>query len=119
MGFVDNIKDAFIKTFVYSGRASRAQAWHFSLFFMLVIFLFTASIFLFANLGLFDLIVVEQYLIIVVYIAFAITNISLSVRRCHDTNKSGWFCIIPIVGVYYIFFAKGTNGNNRFGDEPN
>jgi len=52
-----------------------------------------------------------------------IVRVSLSARRCHDLNKSGWLyiaVIIPILGVLialYLLFAKGTEGNNKYGED--
>ena len=46
-----------------------------------------------------------------------------SVRRLHDTDKSGWFvliAIIPILGlaVIYLLILDGSKGKNRFGPKP-
>lgn len=46
------------------------------------------------------------------------------IKRLHDINASGWWCIlalIPYVGVLfiiYLMFKKGTPGPNRFGPPP-
>ena len=52
-----------------------------------------------------------------------IPNISVGVRRLHDTDRSGWWLllgIIPLVGlVLLVFFClNGTTGENRFGPDP-
>lgn len=50
--------------------------------------------------------------------------ISITVRRLHDTDRSGWWVLlilIPIIGdiVLLIFLCqKGTEGENRFGKDP-
>lgn len=51
-------------------------------------------------------------------------NISLTVRRWHDLNRSGWWTValfIPwvdlVVGLYLIF-APGTSGANDYGEDP-
>ena len=48
----------------------------------------------------------------------------LSIRRLHDLNRPGWWCIgffIPMINfvlsIYLIFF-KGTKGPNQFGPDP-
>jgi len=53
-----------------------------------------------------------------------ICNFSLTVRRWHDLNRSGWWTIalfIPwvdlVVGLYLIF-APGTKGANDYGEDP-
>ena len=51
-------------------------------------------------------------------------TLALNVKRCHDRDKSGWFYLvnfIPIVSLWYLVeigFLKGTEGDNRFGQDP-
>lgn len=52
-------------------------------------------------------------------------GISLSVRRWHDLNKSGWWVLInliPIVGWIYslvmLGFMPGDRGSNNYGPPP-
>ena len=52
-----------------------------------------------------------------------IPNLSVTVRRLHDVDKSGWFILlglIPLVGFYllYLYCQPGTAGPNRFGPDP-
>ena len=57
-------------------------------------------------------------------LAMIIPHVALSVRRLHDTDRSGWWLLIlffPIIGsiVLLIFFIMGgTRGPNRFGPDP-
>ena len=57
-------------------------------------------------------------------IAAGAGNITLMIRRLHDLDKSGWFAIlaiIPAIGFIfsiYLFCAKGTDGYNRYGQDP-
>jgi uncharacterized membrane protein YhaH (DUF805 family) len=50
--------------------------------------------------------------------------IALRTKRCHDRNRSGWYqliSLIPLVNIYYsieMLFFKGTDGMNRFGEDP-
>ena len=85
----------------------------------------------------------------IAFIAFFISSLSLSVRRLHDRNKSGWwllfFLFVPNI-IQYVFalsgdptialvgavisfaisiwylvevgFLRGTDGPNRYGDDP-
>ncbi len=49
---------------------------------------------------------------------------SLSIRRLHDLNRNGWFwllCFVPLVNFFlgiYLFFFRGTEGENRYGPDP-
>lgn len=54
-----------------------------------------------------------------------IIGISLSVRRWHDLNKSGWWVlvnVIPILGWIYsivmLGFMPGDQGSNQYGPPP-
>jgi uncharacterized membrane protein YhaH (DUF805 family) len=38
-------------------------------------------------------------------------------KRCHDINFSGFYQLIPLVGIY-IIFAEGSKGKNDFGPDP-
>ncbi|AXI01734.1 DUF805 domain-containing protein [Aquirhabdus parva] len=57
----------------------------------------------------------------VLYIAFIYITIVYGIRRAHDINISGWWLLlflIPIVNIIfglYLLFARGTDGQNRFG----
>jgi len=52
-------------------------------------------------------------------------NVSTSVRRFHDRNKSGWWCLIgfvPVIGGFWLLiengFLKGSVGPNQYGPDP-
>ena len=57
-------------------------------------------------------------------LAIFIPMLAVYVRRFHDQDKSGWFVLlglIPYLGalVLLVFmFLPGTNGSNRFGEDP-
>ena len=60
-----------------------------------------------------------------------ISQISLSIRRLHDLNYSGWWLLaiyvismIPIIqflgliAMILLFCIKGTTGTNKYGEDP-
>ncbi len=57
-------------------------------------------------------------------VATSVAGIMLSIRRCHDINKPGWFVLllfVPLVNIgigLYLLFAKGTDGPNPYGPDP-
>lgn len=57
-------------------------------------------------------------------LAVLIPGIAVSVRRLHDTNRSGWWLLIglvPFIGaiVLLIFMLQdGQPGDNRYGPNP-
>ena len=117
----------------FSGRARRKEYWMFTLFF----FLITVVIyFLFALLAFFmagDLInlmdnewvpVVLGFSIIIYFLIYLIPSIAVTVRRLHDTGKSGWLYLltfIPYIGSLIIFIftvIEGNKGDNKYGPDP-
>lgn len=54
-------------------------------------------------------------------LALLLPNLAVSVRRLHDTDRSGWWLLlglIPIIGTLVLLFfmiQRGTDGANRFG----
>lgn len=60
------------------------------------------------------------------YFVFSVwSGLALAVKRLHDRNKSGWFILIqfiPLIGtIWYlveVLLLKGTDGPNRFGEDP-
>ena len=59
--------------------------------------------------------------IIAVFLALLVPNFTVSVRRLHDTDKSGWFLLlvlVPYIGpiiLLILFCWPGSSGDNRFG----
>jgi uncharacterized membrane protein YhaH (DUF805 family) len=59
-----------------------------------------------------------------VWLGFFIPSLAVTVRRLHDTNRSGWWVLIsllPLVGALVLFIfmlLNGTAGANRFGSDP-
>jgi len=50
--------------------------------------------------------------------------LSIQIRRLHDLNKTGWFCLLSLIpfisflfGIYVTFFP-GTVGENKYGTQP-
>lgn len=107
---------------VFSGRARRKEYWYFILFNTIIIFV----------LGLIDSDMgttvspnSRMGLLGGVYtLAILIPAIAVTVRRLHDTNRSGaWFLIIivPIIGhlILLIFTVQNSKpGRNKYGENP-
>ena len=66
----------------------------------------------------------ESRLFSFVYCVFLLPTISVTVRRFHDTGKSGWFILLPftIIGLvpyhYWTCFLKGDPSKNAYGENP-
>lgn len=125
------------KYVTFSGRASRSEYWWFFLAYMLVILVLAGlgvalsigqmsagtdpsiiSVLLWGLAGLFVL-------------GSLLPLISVTVRRFHDVNLSGWWYLasiligmIPFVGwlatiaAIVVTVLRGTDGPNKFGADP-
>jgi len=80
--------EAFTKNYVnFKGRARRKEYWGFTLFYALI----------FAILGAFAFTGIGVILFLVVFVATLPPSISLTVRRLHDINLSGWFTFYILI----------------------
>jgi uncharacterized membrane protein YhaH (DUF805 family) len=123
MGFADAIRSGFRKYGNFSGRASRSEYWWWVVFALLVAvvaavldgLLFPGSI-----RGPYSVGVIT----VITSIALLLPGLAVSVRRLHDTDRSGWWLlleVIPFIGwIVLLFFlaSPGTLGVNRFGPPP-
>ncbi len=66
----------------------------------------------------------ESRLFSFAYFVFLLPTISVTVRRFHDTGKSGWFILLPltIIGLvpyhYWTCISKGDIKKNAYGKNP-
>ena len=103
----------------FSGRSRRSEYWYFLLFVILIsIALGIVDGILAAAIGFGGL------LSILFGLGIIIPSLAVSVRRLHDTGRSGWWYLInfvPLIGVIiFIVFAiqDSTNGPNQYGPSP-
>lgn len=112
---------ALKKYAVFEGRARRKEYWFFVLFNVLAL----------VALGMLDVLLgtyseeTEVGLFSGLYaLAVLIPSLAVTVRRLHDTNRSGWWVLIhfiPIIGaiVMLVFTVLDSQpGANRFGPNP-
>ena len=101
----------------FSGRSRRKEYWMFTLFNLLTyLVLFVGGLVILRGAG------------IILYFLYAlaafIPGLSVSVRRLHDTGKSGWFlliALIPLVGGIILLVSMASDGNpcaNLYGLDP-
>ncbi len=106
---------------VFSGRARRKEYWYFSLFNLLITIVLavidgmTGTLIAEANIGLLGGIYA---------LAVLIPALAVSVRRLHDTDRSGWWLLImliPLIGaiVILVFMVQDSKPNeNQYGSNP-
>ena len=120
MGLIEANKICFYKYFDFKGRARRAEYWYFILFIILVSFILG---FIEGFTGAFDN--TDRSIYADIFSIFIIIpSISVSVRRLHDINRSGWWVLLTfliIIGsiILLIWHCKDSDKEiNRFGPNP-
>ena len=114
MGFGEAVKTVLSKYADFSGRARRSEYWYFTLF--LVVASFVAA--------LVDLAIGVPLLQVLVLLGTLVPSIAVTVRRLHDTGRSGWLYLIvfiPIVGVIVllVFLCQDSKPEpNQWGPSP-
>ena len=141
MNFLEAIKSVLKNVLQFSGRSIRSE-YNYWMVFLFFIFLFAVEIdppnpvestYFNSNdvqniepnnnEGSF-LAPFESRLFSFVYFVFLLPTISVTVRRLHDTGKSGWFILLPltIVGLvpyhYWTCLSKGDPEKNAYGINP-
>ncbi len=116
-GFLTALK----KYAVFSGRARRSEYWYFVLFY----FLFAIGLALIDGItGTFNQASGMGLLSGLLTLGLLIPSIAVSIRRLHDTDRSGWWLLIafiPLIGaiVLLVFCVQDSSpGDNRFGANP-
>lgn len=108
------------KYFDFSGRARRKEYWWFVFFNALISFALACiagAIGLSGKQG-------SDPLSGLYTLAVLIPGLAVSVRRLHDTDRSGWWILLalfPCIGgiILFIFMVQeGTNGENQYGEDP-
>ena len=109
------------KYLLFNGRAARKEFWAVMLFSVLISFalqlLYTLGFAISDNLGL-----LLALPFVIFSLGMVIPQLAVSVRRLHDTDKSGWWLVlgfIPIFGtiaLIVLFSLASSESDNRFGE---
>ncbi len=110
MTFLESIKTCVKKWNDFDGRASRSEYWWFAL--------------LMVGLLLASLLFKKSFVLLIVIIVVLVPHLSVSIRRLHDTNESGWWIlvgVIPYIGwlVQIVLLALPSKDPNRFDTQVN
>lgn len=97
----------------FNGRARRKEYW----FFRLAVFLLTLA------MMIIDTVLETEVIFTGLFtIAMLLPDLAVSVRRLHDTERSGWWfliALIPIIGFILLmiwFASEGKNQPNLYGE---
>ncbi len=99
---------------VFSGRARRKEYWMFFLFNIIVSI---AIGFVSGLLGGLLHISALGIVPIIYSLYIFIPSISVAVRRMHDLGRSGWWVIVPIANIIFLFLDSQP-GENEYGPNP-
>lgn len=125
MGFVDAIKSCLSKYVDFNGRARRSEYWFWVLFIMIVTIIL-------------QLLMVGTMspdgstgatfgpltaLIIIFSFGVFLPSIAVSIRRLHDSGKSGWWYLLNLIPfgslvVLYFMIVDSEAGANKYGPNP-
>jgi uncharacterized membrane protein YhaH (DUF805 family) len=120
MNFLQAVQTCLTKYATFSGRARRSEYWYFVLFSILAGIVASSL-----DSALFGINTEDpQPFSSILSLALLLPSLAASVRRLHDTDRSGWWWwlwLVPLIGwiILLVWFAtKGTSGPNRFGPDP-
>ena len=102
---------------LFTGRARRSEYWYFVLV-NLVIALVLAMVD-----GLIRKMLGMSPFGMLYSLAVLVPGIAVSIRRLHDTDRSGWWlllALVPLVGLVLIWFLAQDSmaSTNRYGQNP-
>ena len=111
MSFTEAIQTCFSKIITIDGRASRSEYWYF--------WLFTAIIGAICNFVFKE----NSTIPAIVSGILSLCTLTVSIRRLHDTGRSGWWLLLDltVIGaiVPFIFFLMDSQpGTNKYGPNP-
>lgn len=105
----------------FSGRSRRKEYWFFVLFYLII---YLGLAFIDGAAGTYDAQVQIGLLSGIFALAMLIPGIAVTVRRLHDTGRSGWWILIsfvPLIGaiVILVFTVLDSQpGANQYGPNP-
>ena len=131
MDFGTSLKTVYSKYFDFTGRACRSEFWWFMLY--------STGVSIVLDL-LFGEIAGDLW-----SLAHLFPTLAVTCRRLHDTDRSGWWQVLPLIALPFVFLessavvmlwiaggilvltlvllivwyaTRGTTGENRFGPDP-
>jgi uncharacterized membrane protein YhaH (DUF805 family) len=116
MSFSEAVRTVLSKYTDFSGRARRSEYWYWSLAMFLAFVVVGVVAAASSTLG--------TLLEVVLFLAVLLPSLAVTVRRLHDTGRSGWMCLIgliPLVGgiVLLVFtVSDSAPGPNQYGPAP-
>jgi len=125
MSPMDSIKTCFSKWSDWGGRATRSEFWWFQAFSIVVGLICQVSVWMIAvTVGFAGVLpTILAWTLGIVWLAVFVPQTCATVRRLHDTDRTGWWLLstpIPILNIIMLVFLiqEGESRKNRFGSVP-
>lgn len=122
MNFTQAITSNFKRYVDFNGRSARSEFWWWVLFVFIIDVVFTLLEMIVGGptSSMYPLI---NGLDLLVSLAIFLPGLGVTVRRLHDTGRSGWwvllsFTIIGIIPLIIWYATRGTVGDNQYGSDP-
>jgi len=115
------VREVFRKFATFEGRARRKEYWFFGLFCLIA---YIVLVFIDSFTGTFNNKAGVGLLSAIFCLVVLVPSISVTVRRLHDTDRSGWWwwiTLIPVIGgitLLVFMLLDSQPGANRFGPNP-
>jgi uncharacterized membrane protein YhaH (DUF805 family) len=91
----------------FQGRARRREYWYFTLFATIIGM----------SINIMDATLETPWPGAIWSLAIFLPSLGVAVRRMHDSNRSGWWILLPIVNLVFLCFDSDPS-ENRFGPCP-
>lgn len=122
MGMLNAIRRAYSHYFTLQGRATRSEYWWFWLYQCLA-YIFIASVCVAVSVAFQDNEGLSFVLVGIFGLFHIIPNFTILVRRLHDSSKSGWWILLPLLSgpgtlILLIFTLLPSEGDNKYGRNP-
>ncbi|RQS73449.1 DUF805 domain-containing protein [Burkholderia sp. Bp8963] len=122
MNFTEAVRSVFNQYATFEGRARRAEYWYFALLTSLVSI--ACQVIAAVAREASSVALLLAIVALLASLALLVPSLAVTVRRLHDTGRSGWFLLIafiPLIGGIILLVwmcARGNAGPNRFGPDP-
>ena len=118
MNLIESVKTVLYQKYAtFNGRAARSEFWWFQWFLVLVF----GPLYLWDRVS--DFADQVELLIALCDWLILVPSISVTVRRLHDINRSGWWLLLTLTFVgnlllLYWYCVRSQDEDNRFGSNP-
>ena len=98
----------------FNGRSNRTEYWPFQIINVAI------------RVGLIILAFAVSWWLLVIFVLYGmavfVPSWALSVRRLHDTGRTGWWLLLHLIPfgilILAIFYLSGSDGDNQYGPQP-